>query len=76
MTPSAYRLRRKGPRAGIIACESDADANGVRVTKLTLQTAQLDGIDDRMKVMKRVTCEYRDSSYFARQTEAAFSGNS
>lgn len=40
-----------------------------------MHTGQLEGIDNRIKVMKRMAYGYRDSSYFFLKIKAAFPGN-
>ena len=40
-----------------------------------MHTCQLEGINNRIKVMKRMTYGYRDSSFFFVKIKAAFPGN-
>jgi len=40
-----------------------------------MYTGQLEGINNRIKVMKRMAYDYRDSEYFVLKIKAAFPGN-
>jgi transposase len=40
-----------------------------------MHTGQLEGIDNRIKVMKRMACGYRNSDCFFLKIKAAFPGN-
>ena len=40
-----------------------------------MHTGQLEGINNRIKVMKRMAYGYRDSEYFFMKIKAAFPGN-
>lgn len=40
-----------------------------------MHTGQLEGINNRIKVMKRMASGYRDSTYFFLKIKAAYSGN-
>jgi len=40
-----------------------------------IRTGQLEGIKNRIKVMKRMAYGYRDSEYFFMKIKAAFLGN-
>jgi transposase len=41
----------------------------------TMHTGQLEGINNRIKVMKRMAYGYRDSVFFFLKIQAAFPGN-
>ena len=40
-----------------------------------MHTGQLEGINNRAKVMKKMAYGYRDSDYFVHKIKAAFPGN-
>jgi len=40
-----------------------------------MHTGQLEGINNRIKVMKRMAYGYRDSAFFFLKIKAAFPGN-
>ncbi|WP_407919279.1 transposase [Crenobacter luteus] len=40
-----------------------------------MHTGQLEGVNNRIKVMKRMAYGYRDSEYFFLKIRAAFPGN-
>ena len=40
-----------------------------------MHTVQLEGMNNRIKVIKRMACGYRDSEYFFLKIKAAFYGN-
>jgi hypothetical protein len=49
-------------------------ANGLRQEPKTRQVIKLDGINNRIKVIKRMAYGFRDSAYFFRKIDAAFPG--